>query len=149
MEIVSTSDAVPCNAEVLKFLKENRSKLASKSSKEKGQAKAATVVLETLTYLEKTPAGKLSDELTSEKLNNFFDAIEKYNLTPSEKLLILNHCPESAVEIQLLIEDSEERLSEEQVDLILQEVKVHLIGENEQDDDDKIKPEVQEQEPDN
>ena len=82
-------------------------------------------------------------------MNNFFDAIEKYNLTPSEKLLILNHCPESAVEIQLLIEDSEERLSEEQVDLILQEVKVHLIGENEQDDDDKIKPEVQEQEPDN
>ena len=85
-------------------------KLSSKSSKDKGQAKAATVVLETITYLGKTPAGKLSEEFTSPKLNDFLAAIEKFKLTPTEKLLLLNHCPRSAVEVQLLIEDSEERL---------------------------------------
>ena len=42
MEIVKACDAMPCNAEVLKFLQENRLKLSSKSSKDKGQAKAAT-----------------------------------------------------------------------------------------------------------
>lgn len=108
MEIIDTCDSLPCNAEVLQFLRESRNKL--KVSKDKAQAKAATVVLETLNYLERTPAGKLSESIGETKLNAFFEAIEKYNLTESEKLQILNHCPRSAVEIQLLVEDSEERL---------------------------------------
>ena len=54
MEVVDVTSSLPCNAEVLQFLKENRSRLAGKSSKDKGQAKAATVVLETLNYLDKT-----------------------------------------------------------------------------------------------
>ena len=137
MEIVKACDAMPCNAEVLKFLQENRLKLSSKSSKDKGQAKAATVVLETITYLEKTPAGKLSEEFTSTKLNDFLAAIEKFKLTPTEKLLLLNHCPRSAVEVQLLVEDSEERLSEDQVDELLQEISVNLIGEEEEEEENE------------
>ena len=150
MEIVETCDALPCNAEVLKFLKENRAKIASKSNQSKSsQAKAATVVLEALTYLEKTPAGKLSEELDSAKLNDFFSAIEKFKLSPSEKLNILNHCPGSAVEIQLLIEDSEERLSEDQVEELLQEIKIHLNGDedskNDNDEDENDQMSSQEQ----
>jgi len=117
MEVIDTCDALPCNAEVLQFLQENRAKLAG--GKSKHSAKAGTVVLETLHYLERTPAGSLSGNIESGKLNEFFDAIEKYNLKPAEKLQILNHCPKSAVEIQLLVEDSEERLSDTDVDELL------------------------------
>jgi hypothetical protein len=96
MEIVDTCHAMPCNAEVLQFLKENRAKIAGKSpgsATDKGQAKAATVVLETLNYLEKTPAVAVSELLKGSKLNTFFKATDPYKLTPSEILQILNHCP--------------------------------------------------------
>ena len=49
MEVIDTCDALPSNAEVLQFLQENRTKLAG--GKKFGQAKAGTVVLETLHYL--------------------------------------------------------------------------------------------------
>ncbi len=136
MEIVDACDALPCNAEVLQFLRENRSKLAGKSSKDKGQAKAATVVLETLNYLEKTPAGNLVDKISSVKLNDFMTDTSKYNLTDSERLQILNHCPKSAVEIQLLVEDSEERLSETEVNELLSMIKVQILEEDEEEEED-------------
>ena len=78
-------------------------------------------------YTERTPAGSLSGNIESGKFNEFFDAIEKYNLKPAEKLQILNHCPKSAVEIQLLVEDSEERLSDTDVDELLTLVKVSNV----------------------
>ena len=132
MEVSDVTSSLPCNAEVLQFLKENRSRLAGKSSKDKGQAKAATVVLETLNYLEKTPAGKLCNKLsTSSKISDFIIGLEKFKLTSSEQLQIINHCPQSQVEIQLLVEESEERLSEADVDEILDLINVHLLEENE------------------
>jgi len=146
MEVIDTCDALPCNAEVLQFLRETRGKLATKRAKDSsGQAKAATVVLETLNYLEKTPAATLSKNIETEKLNEFFDAIEKFNLKPPEKLQLLNHCPKSAVEIQLLVEDSEERLSESDVDEILNFVKIHLLGETEDDAEESEPPEDSEE----
>ena len=61
MEVVETCDALPCNAEVLQFLKEKRDKLKRKDrQKEQVEGKGATVVLEALNYLENTPAGPLS-----------------------------------------------------------------------------------------
>ena len=130
MEVVETCDALPCNAEVLQFLKERRDKLSIKD-REKDQflvGKGATVVLEALNYLEKTPAGPLSEDISSGKLNEFCKSIEKFSLKPAEKLQILNHCPKSAVEIQLLVEDSEERLSDTDVDEILIAVKVNFFN---------------------
>ena len=131
MEVIDVTSSLPCNAEVLQFLKENRSRLAGKSSKDKGQAKAATVVLETLNYLEKTPAGKLCNKLETKKISDFLIGLEKFKLTSSEQLQIINHCPQSQVEIQLLVEESEERLSEADVDEILDLINVHLLEENE------------------
>ena len=136
MEVIDTNDALPCNAEVLKFLRENRSKLANKPSKDKGQAKAATVVLEALNYLEKTPAGSLAESMTSDTLNEFFDSIAKFNLSAAERLQVLNHCPKSAVEIQLLIEDSEERLSESDVEELLSLIHSHLLPPPPADEDE-------------
>lgn len=135
MEIVDVCNGVPCNAEVLTFLQENRKTLSQKSAKDKSQAKAATVVLEALNYLEKTPAGKLSKSLNQDKLNAFSDSLDKYNLTASERLQILNHCPRTAVEIQLLIEDSEERLTETQVEELLEIIRIQLLEEEESKDE--------------
>ena len=38
---------------------------------------------------------------------------------------------------QLLVEDSEERLSEDQVDELLQEISVNLIGEEEEEEENE------------
>ena len=41
------------------------------------------------------------------------------------------------MEVQLLVEDSEERLSEDQVDELLQEISVNLIGEEEEEEENE------------
>ncbi len=75
----------------------------------------ATLVLETLSSLESTPASTQ----TSDQVKDFLCKTEEFGLTKSERLMLLNHRPRSELEVHLLVEESEERLNEEQVKIRL------------------------------
>uniref|UniRef100_A0A8C9JFB8 DNA-directed RNA polymerase III subunit RPC9 n=1 Tax=Panthera tigris altaica TaxID=74533 RepID=A0A8C9JFB8_PANTA len=75
---------------------------------------------ETLKYISKTPCRHQSPEIVREFLTAM--KTEKLQLLNAEKLQRLNHRPMTAVEIQLIVEESEERLTEEQIEALLHTV---------------------------
>ena len=94
MEVVETSSAVLCNSEVLQFLREQREKNLQKKNQYRRDHKggqAATVILETLTHLDKSPCA----DLTADRVASFLEKLSEAGLllTHAEKLHILNHCP--------------------------------------------------------
>ncbi|KAJ8968642.1 hypothetical protein NQ314_002202 [Rhamnusium bicolor] len=109
MEIVNANCATLSNYEVLKHLQK------VKESKMKHKGQLATITYETIRYLENAPCNDQSPQNITECLK----ALAPYNLNKTEKLMIINTPPTTALEIQLMIEESEERLTEEQVEQIL------------------------------
>ena len=94
MEVVESSSAILCNSEVLQFLREQREKNLQKINqyrKDNKGGQAATVILETLTHLDKSPCA----DLKPESFAGFSDKLLEIgiSLTSAEKLHILNHCP--------------------------------------------------------
>ena len=94
MEVVETSSAILCNSEVLQFLREQREENLLKKNqyrKDNKGGQAATVILETLTHLDKSPCANLNPE----RVAAFLDKLSRTELTlnSAEKLHILNHCP--------------------------------------------------------
>lgn len=57
----------------------------------------------------------------------FLNAIKPFKLTKSECMLLINDPPSTPLHIQLQIEDSEERLTEEAVSQIIELSKEWLI----------------------
>ncbi|KAJ3644848.1 hypothetical protein Zmor_022549 [Zophobas morio] len=109
MEIVNANSATLSNFEVMKHLQK------VKDSRKKHKGQLATITYETLRYLENTPCAQHSPEAMTQCLRE----LDGFNLNKNEKLMLINSPPTTALEIQLMIEESEERLSEEQVQKIL------------------------------
>ncbi|XP_032220497.2 DNA-directed RNA polymerase III subunit RPC9 [Nematostella vectensis] len=108
MEVVNGKAAMLSNYEVYKLLQETEEDCKKPEFKhvKKHQVNLATISYEARKYLEKTPCKHQSPEVIEE----FLRALAPFNLTKAEKLQLLNLRPETPVEIQLIIEESEERL---------------------------------------
>ncbi|KAH0956054.1 hypothetical protein HN011_010891 [Eciton burchellii] len=99
------------NYEVLNILQNTKSQKRNQQTNQ-----LATITYQITKYLEETPC----KNQTSEKVMEFSKAMESKNLTKAEKLTLLNLCPTTAFELQLMIEENEDRLSEEEVKNVLQ-----------------------------
>ncbi|RWS04271.1 DNA-directed RNA polymerase III subunit RPC9-like isoform X2 [Dinothrombium tinctorium] len=130
MEIVG-NERLLSNFEVLSILREIKSK-----KRIKDQKNVATIAYETCKYLEETPCVRQSEQC----IVNYLNAIKAkaFRLTKAEKLQILNQRPSTQLEIQLLIEECEERFSEQALNEMLAVVESTLPenGDKEQEDND-------------
>eukprot|EP00795_Rhopilema_esculentum_P000387 gene387-10053_t len=113
MEVTNENSAMLSNYEVLALLQEGK----------KGKhipTNVATISYETTRYLESTPCKQQKPET----IKNLMEALAPFNLTKAEKLQLLNLRPTSVVELQLIVEELDERLkSEEEIETILKIIK--------------------------
>jgi hypothetical protein len=140
MEILNKNAALLSNYEVYDLLKKTKEELALKLIKKKKldsntanldnlnlDKHLPTIVYESLQYLEKTtPCASQSPQLISDFLQKLDEKSGEYKLTKIEKLEILNLRPNNAVELQAIIDDSEERFTIEQMDSLLEFIQVNL-----------------------
>jgi len=110
MEIVNPSCALLSNFEVMEALR-----TIGDTKKKFGLRNLATISYETLRFLEECPC-RIQ---TKANILQFMQAVKPYKLTKSECLMMVNDPPSSALHIQLQIEDSEERLTEDQVNEVI------------------------------
>lgn len=69
---------------------------------------------------------------TKQNILSFMQAVKPFNLTKSECLMMVNDPPSSALHIQLQIEDSEERLTEDQVNEVIRTAQQWLVASDEE-----------------
>ncbi|CAI8002796.1 DNA-directed RNA polymerase III subunit RPC9 [Geodia barretti] len=114
MQVIKDNAGMLSNFEVLDFLSESQQKSQGKRPNGRGQ-NLATVTYETTEYLSKTPAAVQNPTC----IENFLKAIAPFNLTKAEKLQLVNLRPMSQVELQLIIEEIDERFSDNKIEEIL------------------------------
>ncbi|XP_020619842.1 DNA-directed RNA polymerase III subunit RPC9-like [Orbicella faveolata] len=144
MEVINEKAAMLSNYEVFQLLQEtvNQNKGDKSKKRQKHLVNLSTICYEAQKHLEKTPCKSQSPEIIEE----FLKAIQPFNLTRVEKLQLLNLRPTTPVEIQLIIEDSEERLKtdqeiEELLNVIatkLPDIHEETVSEEKQEDEEEM-----------
>lgn len=115
MEIIEDSDELLSNRQVLDFLKHHPTKK---------QANLATILYETTSYLESSPAASS----TLADIAGFLDIIKErgYNLSKPEKVQLVNLKPKNETELIIIIDNLDEKLDEQQRADLLQLIEQHL-----------------------
>eukprot|EP00794_Sanderia_malayensis_P006985 gene6985-7770_t len=110
MEVLDENSAMLSNYEVLSLLKDFKAGKNQPSS-------VATISYEAVKYLEQMPCKQQSPEV----IDKFMKEMISYDFTKAEKLQLLNLRPASVVELQLILEEVDERLkSEEEIEKLLE-----------------------------
>ncbi|OMH85621.1 DNA-directed RNA polymerase III subunit RPC9 [Zancudomyces culisetae] len=140
MEVIEKQCALLSNYEVYKFNSECEKKVIQSGQQLNNIGNLRTIELETLNYFKNT---KIAEQ-TDEKIINYLEKLKAYSLTKAEKLQILNVCPDKEVDLYLIIEESEERFTPEQITEMLAVIQETLIGEVQEDQEGQEGQEVQE-----
>ncbi|CAH0406291.1 unnamed protein product [Chilo suppressalis] len=119
METIKPNAAFLCNFEVMQILQQLKD---STQKKHKREGSLATVTYETVHYLQNSDC----KHQNAQSIEKFLEAMKPFKLTKSEKLMMLNTPPHTELEIQLIVQESEERLSEDEVRKIISIVNEHL-----------------------
>lgn len=108
MEVIESCSAQLSNRETLDLLRSNVGKR---------HIDLATILYETTSYLESSPAVTSSQE----SCNRFKEAIkiQKFDLSPLEQVQLINLRPQNPTELHLIIYNIEERFDETQREQIL------------------------------
>ncbi|KAM3718406.1 DNA-directed RNA polymerase III subunit [Dirofilaria immitis] len=119
MEVLDPRHTIITNAEVFRLMQDRRKQQneLTKRSKVLG-----TVIYETSKYLQETPAATQKNV----DIEKFIRAVAPFKLTAVEILQLINLRPITAVEIQLLVEECEERLNEEQIESLIAIIQENL-----------------------
>lgn len=113
MEVIDSRSTLLTNAEVYQLLHHAKENLRPNTD----IGKYSTIVYETLKYFNDTPSGPhTAKESQIVKLINELKH-KKFDLFPAELMQIINLNPTQPFEIQLIVEESEERLSETRVEV--------------------------------
>ncbi|KAF2368034.1 RNA polymerase II Rpb4 [Trinorchestia longiramus] len=114
MEVIDCRSALLSNYEVLEKLQEVRNTEEGGGTKKKvGKLRTN---LANITYdVEKSLQGTSCSSQNSDVIRNFLAATKNLKITKFEKLQILNLRPTTIVKLQLVLEEVEERFSEEEM----------------------------------
>lgn len=124
MEVINENAAFLSNLEVLMLLKDLQAGRNNQQKPNKHQQNLGTITYETIKYLERTPCALQ----TPEHVAAFMHAMKDFELTKAEKLQLLNNRPTSMVEMYLMVEETEERMTEEQMSQLMNAIVTHLPG---------------------
>ncbi|VDN85544.1 unnamed protein product [Brugia pahangi] len=121
MEILDLRHTIITNAEVFRLLQDRR-KQQNELPKDQRPKTIGTVIYETCKYLQETPAVTQKNA----DIEQFIRAVTPFKLTGVEILQLINLRPITAIEIQLIVEECEERLNEEQIDSLIAIIQENL-----------------------
>ena len=127
MEIIESNAALLSNWEVFAHLKQQKEQRMQhdrqKRLSSKMPEKFCTVEFEISQYFNDLSLSNIS-HITAEQIKSFLAHFRSVPLTKAEKLQIINLQPRSSLELHLIIEECEERFSEEQLNEILMAIPV-------------------------